>query len=1360
MRFLRRIGVSRFFVVAAICSITILSATQSAKAADSATLYAKKDSWAETLAASRDNYRAWMQEKLKTESVTLGNWFATAPLPVKGFSDAQFPEKGVELDAKAENGKPLWQERPELTDGTVHDLPGKDAASTYLFRRINAASAVKLRAGFGSDDGLQVWLNGEAVLTRDVPRVAAPNQDQIDLQLRQGENLLLLKIHNQTGGHAFFFSTERAAAAGELWKLLERDYPAESEWMKRDLPDRRHLAWFDADPAGKMDSEIIRRCLAATGEFGNPLLAEAAQIAEGNAPDRPVRLLKLYVRSCAFRQKIEALERVNLAAMKLAVNDLTETFGEAYPEGQRYREFIAAFEKELPDIRMALVKGDKDAHARVEELLSLQTKALLANPLLDFDKLLVVKRAESNIGLPQNWQGNCAIGKTGYDNEISVLSPVAPDGKFSTLFRPKGGDFVGDVDLHYDADKMLFSMPGGNGSILSRISRWQIWEVRADGTGLRMLTDDNELDVDNYDPCYLPDGRIIFDSTRCFQGIPCVGGGNTVANLCLMDADGKNVRQLCFDQDHDWCPTVLNNGRVMYSRWEYSDTPHYFSRLLFHMNPDGSGQMEYYGSNSFWPNSIFYARPIPNHPTKVAAIVSGHHGVARMGELVIFDPAKGRQEGDGVVQRIPGYGKKVEPVIVDQLVDGVWPKFLHPYPLSEKYFLVSCKPRPDALWGIYLVDIFDNMLLLREQPGYALLEPLPFRKTQRPPAIPDVVKPDKKDATVYLTDVYQGEGLKGVPRGTVKALRVYEFHYTYPYIGGHINIGVEGPWDVHRIHGTVPVHEDGSASFTVPANMPIAVQPLDAEGRAVQVMRSWFTAMPGEVVSCAGCHEKQNVGPPLKPTLASARPPAEITPWHGPARGFSFKRDVQPVLDKYCVGCHNGKARTDGKSVPDFTAKEKNGWGNFTPSYLELHPFVYRPGPESDYHVQVPMEFHASTSELVQMLEKGHKGVKMDAESWDRLVTWIDLNVPDHGTWGEHTKLPGNVHERRLEMRSRFANRSEDPEAIPDIKREPVAYVKPEAVKKPVAEVPKVEGWPFGADEAAQRQKAAGKESARKVELSKEISIGMTLIPAGSFIMGTPGGNDDEGPACLVRVKEPFWMSETEITCEQYANFDPDHFNGFLDQHHKDHTLPGYTAHAPKFPAIRVSWERAAAFCDWLAKKTGEGFSLPTEAQWEWACRSGSDKPLSFGGMDDSFSKNANLADASIRFLAVTGVNPQPIPFPNRHEDFVPKDARFNDKTILMAEAGKYEPNAWGLRDMHGNVAEWTASLYRPYPYDDGDGRNDRAASGRRVCRGGSWRDRPARATSAYRIPYQPWQRVYNVGFRVVCPAKQSVAAR
>ena len=207
-----------------------------------------------------------------------------------------------------------------------------------------------------------------------------------------------------------------------------------------------------------------------------------------------------------------------------------------------------------------------------------------------------------------------------------------------------------------------------------------------------------------------------------------------------MDADGRNIRQLCFDQDHNYCPSVTNDGRILYLRWEYTDIPHVWGRYLFTMNPDGTTQREFYGSGSYWPNSIFYTRAIPGHPTKVVGVVTGHH-VGRVGELVIFDPAAGRYETEGVVQRIPQRGKPVEPLIQDKLTEESWPKFLHPYPLSEKYFLVSAKPTPGDLWGIYLVDIFDNVVLLKEVEGHALMEPIPFRRRVTPAGHPRQDRP-------------------------------------------------------------------------------------------------------------------------------------------------------------------------------------------------------------------------------------------------------------------------------------------------------------------------------------------------------------------------------------------------------------------------------------------------------------------------------------------------------------------------------------------------------------------------------------------------------------------------------------------
>mgnify|MGYP000570836824 CR=1 FL=1 len=218
---------------------------------------------------------------------------------------------------------------------------------------------------------------------------------------------------------------------------------------------------------------------------------------------------------------------------------------------------------------------------------------------------------------------------------------------------------------------------------------------------------------------------------------------------------------------------------------------------------DGRATPPDLGSGGYWPNGIFYARPIPDHPTKVVGVVTGHH-VGRVGELYIFDPARGRYTIDGVVQRIPGFGKTLEPVILDGQIGGSWPLFLHPYPLSDKYFL--------AVTGssVYLLDVFDNMLCLKKRDnGGGYYEPIPLRKTKRPAIMPDRINLDSKEATVLINDVYEGPGLEGVPRGTVKRLRLYALHYAYPGMGGHIHVGIDGPWDVRVILGTVK-HPNGN----------------------------------------------------------------------------------------------------------------------------------------------------------------------------------------------------------------------------------------------------------------------------------------------------------------------------------------------------------------------------------------------------------------------------------------------------------------------------------------------------------------------------------------------------------------------
>jgi len=1042
-------------------------------------------------------------------------------------------------------------------------------------------------------------------------------------------------------------------------------------------------------------------------------------------------------------------------SLELAIRDLHETFQAKYPRGEEFLKRLAAIEEKQK--KLEAKHGDSrpgpllvaEAAELVRQFERLKSDALRANPLLNFEKLLFIKREARKLGLPANYLGNCSLPPTGYDNEIAVLSPVGPEGKQTTLYRPAHSEFVGDVRLDYDARRLMFSMPNSAG-------RWRVFEMNVDGSGRRELPLIDEPDVDNYDACYLPDGRIVFCSTACFAGIPCVNGEGHVANLYLREASGK-VRQLTVEQDHDWCPTVLNNGRVLYLRWEYTDLPHAFSRILFHMNPDGTEQMEFYGSNSYWPAAMFYARPIPGHPTKVVAVVGGHHELPRMGELVIFDPARGRQEAAGAVQRIPGRGRKIEPVVADLPIGQSWPKFLHPFPLSDKYLLASCQPAADAPWGIYLVDTFDNLLLLCEQRGYAMLEPIPLRETPRPPCVADKVDRQRKDADVIIADIYRGEGLRGVPRGAIKSLRVIGYHFAYEGMGAEpYSVGMDGPWDPKRILGTVPVLEDGSAAFRIPAYTPIAVQPLDAEGKAVQLMRSWLTAMPGEVVACVGCHEKQNTAPPVRRSLALGRPPVEITPWHGPARGFAFRREVQPVLDKHCARCHDGTPRSDGPVpcnladgplMPARTNPNRhNQEARFTASYYHLRRFVRTPCKESDIHLLNPWEYHADTTRLIQMLQKGHYDVRLDAEAWDRLITWIDLNAPFHGDWndirgdeiGEQVR---HQSQRRAQMRERYAGMDGMPEEV--LLRGEGATRAPRA---PRGMAILADRDPLPASPAVREPPAGDATASLELVMSPTVCMKFVRIPPGEFLMGQENGCPDERPAHRVKIERPFWMGRFEVTNEQFALFDPAHDSRWENNDFIKFSPGelGWTLARPRQPVVRVSWTEAMAFCRWLSAKTGRQATLPTEAQWEYACRAGTATPLWYGAANSDFSRFANLSDRSHQAI-------DPFGDPNKPDVIAPwrpADARSDDRSRVTAPVGSYRPNPWGLFDMHGNAAEWTRSEYRPYPYRDTP---SSPAGGKRVIRGGSWYDRPDRCRAAFRQAYQPDQPVYDVGFRVIC---------
>lgn len=1208
---------------------------------------------------------------------------------------------------------------------------------------------------------------------------------------------------------------------------------------------------------------------------------------------------------------LREVEAIQPEAAQLAIEDMAAQWPDRY-DATKHRAELAAFVARRAALIEALGRGEASAESEAHMLVAGVRAALLANPLLDFDRLLVLKRGFPKPDAARKAMGNAlgvsslnahtsdTIPRQGsFDDALVILSNLRGEISETKVYAPGEKRSVIDPVLEFDAGRLMFARAGENEK------NWRVFEMNLDGSGLRQVTPDDGPDVGHFDPCYLPDGRVIFASTAVYQGLPCEFGGREMVCLYLLNPKDGSIRQLTFEQDSDWCPTPLNNGRVLYLRWEYTDQSHSNSRMLFHMNPDGTDQREYRGSGSWFPGSFFYAKPLPNDPRRVIGIATGHHGTPRSGRLLIMDPSLGRRDAEGIVQEIPGRGKKVDPIVRDRLVDGVWPQFLMPAPLSANYHLVAAKLQPDALWGIYLVDVFDNMTLLKEVEGNALLWPVPVQKRIRPPVIPDRVNLKTNTAEVVIADVHAGPGLANVPRGEVKALRVIEYYFSHRGMGGlYGTLGMDGPWDIKRILGTVPVEEDGSAHFTIPANSPVAVQPLDQHGQALQLMRSWMVGMPGEKMSCIGCHENQSGAPVLGASKASLRESSAITPWNGPARGFSFVREVQPVLDRYCVSCHDKpQPVVDGtqpelpylkgdKPITNWTSQLSGRWaggGKFTESYFQLQRFLRRPGIEGDRRMFTPLDYHFETTELAQLLRKGHYNVALDAASWDRLAAWHDLNAPFWGTWGE---IPGvgcskvtNVNDRATDLRKKYVPMGPftDYEDIPETPRYDTTPVIPAVAVRSQVSAPVVAGWPFDAAMAAQKQQttapagsggklqllagekqgdfpkqarflrvtagpagwlsiaeakvfaggqniAVGRRASQsstygtgraelavdgntdgvythgsmthtengpgewwevdlgqvyaveKVELwnrtdsaperlagvtvelldekrarvwsvvtpsnvgeqlvfGSEIDPGLILqwIPPGAFVAGNVAGGADEQPRAA-RVERGFWMSRCEVDNALFRQFDAQHESRTEDRHGYQFGAVGYDQDQPHQPVVRVSWDEAQAFCRWLSTKTGRKVSLPTEDQWEWACRAGAATPFWFGPLDADYSTFANLGDRRLRdFAADTSLDhysaQRPMKNPNRYDDWMPRDDRFDDGGFVTEPVGRYRANPWGLCDMHGNAWEWTATA------DD---------TGRKIVRGGSWFDRPFRCTASYKLAHRSWQKVYNVGFRIV----------
>ena len=1153
------------------------------------------------------------------------------------------------------------------------------------------------------------------------------------------------------GGSVYFKALGLNPA--DIGKSLAAQYPAETSILAAHFGGIE--TWL-VNESEIIEKEAVNKLLKSlkNNSFFSNRVKEIETMVEGE--ERTKAYLNLLKELNTIVNLQAELQWLNIPALKLAYADLQKQKGFDVAKYQpMYDEVLALAAKGFDGI----YNNNPQAIATAQKALSNRRAILLGNPLLDSDKIVAARykigvRAR-DIMTPElgtqsnNWSNQESARRSGFDAEIVELSNLRGENiRMRQVYKPTNGSSIADLRLHWNGDRVMFTQTRND-------KRWNIFEVKLDGSGLKELIKNEEPDLEFYDGTYLPDGRILAISNIGYQGVPCVNGSDPVGNLVLYTPQTGNLRRITFDQDANWNPVVMNNGRVMYTRWEYTDLTHYYSRIVMHMNPDGTENKALYGSGAMFPNSTFDIQPLPGHGSAFVGIISGHHGVARSGRLILFDPSKGRKSVSGMTQEIPHRNRLIKEVIKDRLVDGVWPQFIKPTPLSDKYFLVAAKLSKESLWGIYLVDIYDNVTCLMEMEGEGFISPTLVTKRPTPPAIPDRVKLNDKEATIFIQDIYEGEGLRGIPRGTVKSLRLHAYEYAYVNTKSDHNWhGIQSGWDIKRLLGTVPVEEDGSAIFKVPANTPISIQPIDKDGVAVQWMRSWLTGQPGEVVSCIGCHEDQNQIPIPKRVMASQKDAHKLTPPEGGTRSFTFDLEVQPILDRACIACHNGDKAFDLRGGK----KDKLGYGT---SYLNLHPYVHRQGGEGDMVVLQPYEYHPNTSELVRMLKKGHYNVQLTDAEWRKLYNWIDYNAPDKGYFNANVLkyLPYKGFDqikRRKELTDKYANG-----AGVDWKKEIADYatylkgqgeitpVMPAAEKPVKAKNLKVSGWPFDADVAKTKQAEAGSKARKSIEIAPGVKLNFVRIPAGKFVMGSYNGEPDAYPTSKVTVDKAFWMGELEITNQQYNAIFPEHDSRYVDQQWKDHVVQGYPANEPQQPVIRVSYNDAMEYCKKLSEKTGLKITLPTEAQWEWACRAGSDTDFWYGTKNSDFGKKDNLADKTTLLFAVAGVDPKPMSPDNpwyKYYTYLPKEESVDDGELVQIGGKKYEANPFGLYCMHGNVAEWTRSDYIPYPYKE----DAKATSEYKVVRGGSYIERPKFSTSHSRKGFYPYQRVFNVGFRVI----------
>jgi len=662
-------------------------------------------------------------------------------------------------------------------------------------------------------------------------------------------------------------------------------------------------------------------------------------------------------------------------------------------------------------------------------LTAADTAETVAPPLLHGQRILYVVRhqyASDHHGTETMFQnGEIATRKFRGPGALKILA-VDESGRTSTqtLCEALAG-VIRDPEISFDGARVVFSMRR------DQQDDYHLYEMSLAGGEPRQLTAGSELA--DTDPAYLPDGRIVFSSTRDVKYCQC--NRHICPNLFVLDLPGT-LTQIGRNNLAEIHASAMPDGRILYSRWEYVDRQFGPSFGLWTCNPDGTNHALFYGNNAWSPGAIYDARVIPGSERVVCTFGACHD--RPWGAIAIVDRRRGMDGSEPVVRVWPESARRLLEGIDNfameergkiDLFSRVRPKYEDPYPLCDpesgaagEYFLVSRQIDAGAeKMGIYLIDVAGNETLIHAEDGdLGCYDPIPIAARRTPPVIPDRTDPDRDVGYFYVHDVYQGSGMKAVKRGTIKHVRVVQAPpkraWTHTAYGIDATQAPAMNWNLttnKRILGDASVADDGSAYFAVPADKFVYFQLLNANKMMVQSMRSGTTLMSGETAGCAGCHEDRGAAPPLAPEKltrrALLRVPEELTPWYGPERDFNYLTEVQPVFDAHCVRCHDyGQAAGEVLNLAGDLGLV------FNTSYVELHArSAIRWTPDqprgarrliSAIHDGPPgvlpaYAWGSHRSKLIDVMRGEHYDVKLSEEDLARVVTWIDLNAPYYGSY-------------------------------------------------------------------------------------------------------------------------------------------------------------------------------------------------------------------------------------------------------------------------------------------------------------------------------------------------------------------------